>query len=325
VAKDSDHLLAEYRVMLVIRRVEERLSALFAAGEIPGFIHLSIGQEAVAAGIMSALEATDTIASTHRGHGHSIAKGVPLDRFFMELLGKREGLCAGHGGSIHVADLSVGMLGANGIVGAGIPLALGSALAHKLHGGKRVAAAFFGDGALAEGTLHESLNMAALWRLPMLFVLENNGWAEFSKGAAQFAGSLSGLAGAFGIAYRKVDGNDVREVAAAAAEEVAALRDGKGPRAIECVTRRVHGHFEGDPQKYRAQDEQATVDDPDDPLVRARQYLLDLSVGAEVIEQVGAEVEAAIELALGRAREGSEPRLSEALDAVYTSMPEAAR
>jgi len=174
---DPARLLDLYRQLLLIRRSEERLSTMFADGEVPGFIHLSIGQEAVSVGVMSALTAEDTIASTHRGHGHAIAKGLPLDGFFSELLARDEGLCRGRGGSMHVADMSVGMLGANGIVGAGLSIALGSALAHKRLGRHAVAVAFFGDGALAEGLLHECLNMAALWRLPLLFVCENNGWS----------------------------------------------------------------------------------------------------------------------------------------------------
>ncbi|MFP3941200.1 MAG: thiamine pyrophosphate-dependent enzyme [Thermoanaerobaculia bacterium] len=216
--------------MLRIRRVEERLAGLFADGEVPGFIHLSIGQEAIAAGVASALDPADTIASTHRGHGHALAKGVALDAFFMEIMGRDTGVCRGRGGSMHVADMSVGMLGANGIVGAGIPLAVGSALAHQTRHTGGVAAAFFGDGALAEGVLHESLNLAALWKLPMLFVCENNGWSEFSPTARQFVANVRELAAAFGIESERVDGNDAAAVAQAAARQVTALREGAGPR-----------------------------------------------------------------------------------------------
>src|SRR5271156_4463003 len=172
-------LLRLYAEMRLIREVEQRLSVLFGDGEIPGFIHLSIGQEAVAVGIAAALQRHDTLASNHRGHGHALAKGLDVSRFFLEILGRSEGYCGGRGGSMHVADMSVGMLGANGIVGAGLSIALGSALAHRTLGRPAIAVAFFGDGALAEGLLHECLNLAAVWRLPLLFVCENNGWGEF--------------------------------------------------------------------------------------------------------------------------------------------------
>jgi len=178
----GDHLNAAdardlYRMVVLIRRAEEHLRDLFSNGEVPGFIHLSIGQEAISAGIMSALGAEDTIASTHRGHGHALAKGISVDGFFAELLGRELGLCRGRGGSMHVADMSVGMLGANGIVGAGLSIALGSALAHKTLRRNAIAVAFFGDGALAEGLVHETFNLAMLWKLPVVFICENNNYA----------------------------------------------------------------------------------------------------------------------------------------------------
>ena len=229
-ANSPARLIALYRLIVLIRRAEERLITMFADGEVPGFIHLSIGQEAVSAGVMSALGPRDTIASTHRGHGHAIAKGLPLDGFFAELLARDEGLCRGRGGSMHVADMSVGMLGANGIVGAGLSIALGSALAHRRLGRREVAVAFFGDGALAEGLVHECMNLAALWRLPLLFVCENNGWSEFLPSSKQIAFTLADLAGAYGLPHTLVDGNDVAAVADAAAEVVAGVRGG-GPAA----------------------------------------------------------------------------------------------
>lgn len=305
----SGQRLAAYRTMLLIRRVEERLSTLFAEGEVPGFIHLSIGQEAIAAGIGAVLERRDTLAATHRGHGHALAKGMALKPFFQEIMGRDGGVCRGRGGSMHVADMSVGMLGANGIVGAGIPLAVGSALAHQVRRSGGVAVALFGDGALAEGVLHESFNLAALWKLPLLFVCENNGWSEFSPTARQFVARVLDLGAAFGIAGEQVDGNDVEAVAEAAGRQVAALRRGEGPRLLECITRRVRGHFEGDPQKYRND----TEDPAADPLLRARQRL-----AGEDLDALEAEVAEAIEAAVAAARAAAPADFAGALAGVYT-------
>src|SRR5690606_10336086 len=254
-APSADRLQALYRTMSLIRHVEQTLSQLFANSEVPGFIHLSIGQEAVAAGVASALLPQDTLATTHRGHGHVLARGMDVTGFVKEIMGRQGGLCKGRGGSMHVADLSLGILGANGIVGAGIPIALGSAIAHATRRTDGVAVAFFGDGAMAEGVLHETLNMAALWKVPLMLVCENNGWSEVSPTSRQFAAKLEALAAAFGIAYARVDGNDAPAVAEAAREACAALRAGRGPFVLECITHRVRGHYEGDPQKYRDADE----------------------------------------------------------------------
>ena len=310
----AEALVALHRTMLRIRRAEERLAALFADGEVPGFIHLSIGQEAIAAGVGAALGRADTVASTHRGHGHALAKGVALDAFFMEIMGRDTGICRGRGGSMHVADMSVGMLGANGIVGAGIPLAVGSAMAHQTRGTGAVAVAFFGDGALAEGVLHESLNLAALWKLPVVFVCENNGWSEFSPTARQFVANVRDLAAAFGIAGEEVDGNDAEAVALAAAAHVAAAREG-GPRVLECITRRVRGHYEGDAQKYRDDAEAAPEADP---LARSAARLDAAGVAATQLDAVEAEVMAEIDAALAAARAAPEADPAAAAADVYT-------
>lgn len=309
-------LLSLYEQMLIVRRAEERLSKLFADGEIPGFIHLSIGQEATAVGVASALGRADTIASTHRGHGHALAKGMDLVPFFQELLGKDGGLCRGRGGSMHVADTTIGMLGANGIVGAGLPIALGSALAHQVRGDGAVAVAFFGDGAVAEGVLHETMNMAALWRLPLLLVCEHNGWSEFSPSARQLAVDLAQLAGAFGIRHERVDGDDVEAVSRASAGAVAELRRGAGPRFLECTTHRVRGHYEGDPQKYRDPAELEALA-RHDPLARCRRRLAELGAGAAELEAVQARVTAAVEAAVEAARTAPLPELGSALADVY--------
>jgi len=310
-------LLALYRSLVLIRRSEERLSRMFADGEVPGFIHLSIGQEAVSAGVMSALTAEDTIASTHRGHGHAIAKGLSLDGFFAELLARDTGLCRGRGGSMHVADMSVGMLGANGIVGAGASIALGSALAHKTQKNGAVAVAFFGDGALAEGLMHECLNMAALWKLPLLFVCENNGWGEFLPTSKQLAFSLKDLAAAYRIPHVVIDGNDVAVVAEHAARIVAEVRS-EGPRVLECITTRVRGHFEGDAQKYRDPDELASLS-ARDPLDVTASQLRALGIGESALSDIAEEIAARIEAAVEAARAAPMPSFEASKADVYTA------
>src|SRR5262245_2569951 len=312
---EAESMLAFYERLLLVRRCEERLVTLFSGGEVPGFIHLSIGQEAVAVGVVSALREEDTIASTHRGHGHAIAKGVPLERFFAELLGKDSGVCRGRGGSMHVADMRVGMLGANGIVGAGLPIAVGSALAHRARGDGRIAVAFFGDGALAEGVLHESINIAALCKLPVLFVCEANGWSEFSPVSEQIAFDVPAWAASLGLCYAKVDGNDVLAVARAAAALVEGLRRGGPPAFLECATTRVRGHYEGDAQKYRPADEEVGRD----PLAVAAEHLERLGVEASRIAKVAARIDEQVDGAVAAARAARPASLEAALQDVYTA------
>jgi acetoin:2,6-dichlorophenolindophenol oxidoreductase subunit alpha len=314
---DIAELVRWYADLLLIRRVEERLISLFADGEVPGFIHLGIGQEAVSVGIMSALTPADTIASTHRGHGHALAKGMSLNGFFSELMGKENGICRGRGGSMHVADMSIGMLGANGIVGAGISIALGSALAHKVLERNAIAVAFFGDGALAEGILHECLNMAALMKLPLLFVCENNGWSEFSPTAKQVAFSLERLADAHAIPYGRVEGNDVLAVSARARESAALIRAGNGPRILECTTDRVRGHYEGDNQKYRSARELSSLS-TNDPIRVVLDHLANTIVPNDEIKRISEATDARIEDAIAAARSATAPEFSRALGDVYT-------
>jgi acetoin:2,6-dichlorophenolindophenol oxidoreductase subunit alpha len=316
----SAELLRLYADMRLIREVEQRLSALFGDGEIPGFIHLSIGQEATAVGVAGALRTDDTLASNHRGHGHAIAKGLDLSRFFLEIMGRREGYCGGRGGSMHVADMSVGMLGANGIVGAGLSIAVGSALAHQLRKTGAIACVFFGDGALAEGVLHESFNMAALWKLPILFVCENNGWSEFSPASRQLATEPLKLAETFKIPAERVDGNDVVAVRTAAAAAIEAVRAGGGPRLVECNTTRVRGHFEGDPQKYRDTGEFDEIGRKD-PLKRATDELRALGVAEADIAAADEAARRRVEEAVAAARAGTAPIPEAALADVYS--PEA--
>ena len=305
-------LIELYRWMVLIREAETNCGALFAAGEIPGFIHLSDGQEGVSVGVMASLRPDDTIASTHRGHGHALAKGLALDGFFRELMGKADGACKGRGGSMHVADLSVGMLGANGIVGGGIAIALGSGLAQKLRGGDGLAVSFFGDGALAEGIIHECLNIAQLKTIPMLFVCENNGWSEFSPTSTQVTFTLEKLAAAYGIPYFGIDGSDVEKVADLAADLVARIRRERGPIVLECSTTRIRGHYEGDSQRYR--NDPAP---PVDPLAIARAALEARGIGAAELEEIEGAIRAEVQRAVEAARLSTEESLHEAQAEVY--------
>ena len=248
-----EHLLDVYRMMRTIREFEERVHAEFATGEIPGFVHLYAGEEASAVGVCSNLDGRDTIASTHRGHGHCIARGVDVIEMMAEIYGRKTGSCHGKGGSMHIADLSKGMLGANGIVGGGPPLICGTALAAKLKGTGGVSVAFFGDGGSNQGTTLESMNLASVWNLPAVFVAENNGYAETTSSTWSVASdNIADRAAGFGMPGVIVDGFDFFAVHEAASEAIAHARDGGGPTLIEMKFTRYFGHFEGDQQTYRA-------------------------------------------------------------------------
>jgi TPP-dependent pyruvate/acetoin dehydrogenase alpha subunit len=242
---EKDVLIGLYRTMLTIRRFEERVSKEFHEGTIAGFVHSYIGQEAVAAGVIANLRRDDRIISNHRGHGHCIAKGADLNGMMAEIYGKRTGYCKGKGGSMHIADFSVGMLGANGIVGAGLPIATGAALAAQLEGKGRVTVVFFGDGASQEGEFHESLNLASIWKLPIVFICENNFYGVNTP--AQYAMGMTDIARkalSYDMPGMALDGNDVVAVYSAAHEAVAQARTGNGPSLLECRTYRWHSHFE---------------------------------------------------------------------------------
>ncbi len=315
---ESELLIDCYRLMQRIRMVEERLSSLFADGSIPGFIHLSIGQESVPVGISRHLSDSDTIAVTHRGHGHALAKGMELAPFFAEMMGKQNGICKGRGGSMHIADASIGMLGANGIVGGGLSIATGSALAHKLDDSGNIGVAYFGDGALAEGVFHECLNLSALWSLPCLFVCENNGWGEFSRTDLQFRGNLKKLAKAFGVPYQYVDGIDVGAVTDAAGDIVSAMRNKAQPYVLECKVERFHGHFEGDPQKYRDESDLATLAERD-PIIYLRDKLIRSGIAQPIFDDIVARLALEIDDAVERATAGPAPDFADARLAVYAS------
>ena len=262
-----DELLQVYQTMRTIREFEERVHVEFSRGDIPGFVHLYAGEEASAAGIMTHLRQHDHIASTHRGHGHCIAKGVDVKGMMAEIFGKKSGVCGGKGGSMHIADLDKGMMGANGILGAGAPLACGAALAAKYRDNGDIAISFVGDGASNQGTFLESLNLASIWNLPVVFVVENNGYAEStSVDWAVACDSYVDRASGFGMPGVTVDGTDFFAVYEAAGEIIRRAREGGGPSLLECKMIRFFGHFEGDAQTYRASGE---VDD-----IRANQDCL---------------------------------------------------
>ena len=252
----KEDLLSAYRTMRTIREFEERLHVEFARGDIPGFVHLYAGEEACATGIMMHLTDIDRIASTHRGHGHCIAKGVDVDAMMAEIYGKATGCCHGKGGSMHIAELEKGMMGANGILGAGAPLICGAGLAAKFRGDGGIGITFFGDGAANQGTVLESMNLAAVWNLPVLFVVENNGYAEStSVEYATAVDSYVDRATGFGLPGVSVDGTDFFAVYEAAGEMIRRARTGGGPALLECKTIRFFGHFEGDAQTYKAKGE----------------------------------------------------------------------
>ena len=306
-----------FREMLLIRRFEEKVEERFRAGELPGFLHVAIGQEASATGVCAALTREDVIASTHRAHGHTIAKGTPVEKIMAELYGKVEGCSRGYGGSMHLYDIEVGNLGANAVVAGGMPAIVGAALTFQMREEKRVAVAFFGDGATNTGTFHESLNLAQLWKVPAIFVLENNGWAESTPATQQLplpVDELGKRAAAYGMKLLEADGQDVEAVylAALAAREHALA--GKGPVFLHLRTHRLTGHYVGDPQVYRDREELKQERETKDPirLLGARLELRDEDFAA-LDAEVTAEVEASVEFA----KAGTDPKPEDALKYVY--------
>jgi acetoin:2,6-dichlorophenolindophenol oxidoreductase subunit alpha len=294
-----------FRRMLLIRKAEERLAHDFRSGELPGPVHLYIGQEAIAVGFCAHLCDSDWITSTHRGHGHFLAKGGDLQAMFAEILGRSAGICGGMGGSMHVADTAKGIIGANGIVGGGIGLSVGAALAAQLDDEGRVAVAFFGDGAAAQGVLSEALNIGALWKLPLILVCENNGFSEFSPTEKVIAGRIADRGAAYGVPSRVVDGNDLMAVWQTAHGAINRARSGNGPTLVEAHTYRFHGHVEGEEtflkSAYRTREE---IEEKrlHDPLARLQSDLeqrgvLDKATAARLRSEVEKEVEIAAERA----------------------------
>lgn len=316
-----EQLLDRYRTMRTIREFEERLHVDFSRGDIPGFVHLYAGEEAVAAGILCQLTDGDRIASTHRGHGHCIAKGVDVIGMMKEIYGKKGGSCNGKGGSMHIADLSKGMMGANGILGAGAPLICGAAIAAKFRNKGEIGICFFGDGASNQGTVLESMNLAAAWTLPVIFVVENNGYAEStSRDYATAVDSYVDRATGFGMPGVTIDGTDFFAVHEAAAEVIRRTREGAGPTLIECKTVRFHGHFEGDAQTYRPAGE---IDD-----IRANKDCLKLFstqvtgagvVTAAELAAIDAEVAELIQTAVFEAKAAPLPTEADLCTDVYVT------
>ncbi|MCL1631890.1 thiamine pyrophosphate-dependent dehydrogenase E1 component subunit alpha [Sporolactobacillus sp. CPB3-1] len=310
-----------YTKMQEIRQFENAVHDIFAKGEIPGFVHLYAGEEAVAVGVCAHLTDRDSITSTHRGHGHCIAKGCDLNGMMAEIFGRATGLCRGKGGSMHIADVSKGMLGANGIVGAGLPLAIGAGLTAKVKKTKDVAVCFFGDGASNHGTFHEAVNMAAIWKLPVIFVCENNGFGEASTFEyAAAAERISDFAHVYKIAGDTVDGKDLTAVYDAAGKAVVRARNGEGPTIIECLTYRDYGHFEGDTQSYKDKKQQHRAVTEDDAILRFQDYVKKNKLLSEKeIKQVDERVKAAIKEAIRFSEESPFPDDKEVTTDVYVS------
>ena len=309
-----------YRVMRTIRAFELRIAKEFAAGTVPGMTHLYVGQEAVAAGICADLTEIDYIASTHRGHGHCIAKGCDIRGMAMELFRKAEGLCKGKGGSMHIADISKGMLGANAIVGGASPLASGAAMSVKTLGRKNVAVAFVGDGASNQGTTLESMNYAVVLKLPVIFAVENNGYGEHTGIDYAVGADMTERAASFGMAAAKVDGTDFFAVHEAMREAIRRAHNGEGPTTIECVAKRWRGHFEGDPQAYRPKGEVEALAQTSDPIKKFRKQVLVADVlTQEELDRLDEEIAAKVDEAVDEALIAPQPDPNELLTDVYVS------
>lgn len=315
---DKELLTHFYRTMVRIRHFEEKANDLFLSGVLPGFIHLYIGEEAIATGICSNLTKTDLITSTHRGHGHCIAKGAEIKRMMAEIFGKKTGYCKGKGGSMHIADFSIGMLGANGVVGGGYNLATGAALAAKLRKTGQVAVCFFGDGASNRGTFHEAVNLASAWKLPVIFVLELNQYASTTPYRTTCnVENISDRAHGYGIPGVVVDGNDVFAVYEVAKTAVERARSGLGPTFIEAKTYRIKGHFVGDPEKYRSREE-VEAQKENCPIKRFKEKVLaDKNMTLEELNSMDDAAVAEIEAAVKYAEESPWPEPEEALEDLF--------
>ncbi len=323
---DIELYLGMYEQMAKIRAFENKVNELYTSAKMPGLSHLYIGEEAVAVGVCSALTKEDYITSTHRGHGHCLAKGAHVDRMFAELLGKKAGYCAGKGGSMHIADPESGNLGANAIVGGSAAIATGAALASKKLGNGRVVVCFFGEGALGQGLLYESMNMAQLWKLPILYVCENNHYNEYTHFREAAAGELADRPKAFGIQTESVDGQNVRQVFEAAQRLVERARRGDGPAFLLCETYRYHGHHVGDIDRsyYRSKEEERHWQEQRDPLRTLAEWLTGAAqLERSVFEQIEGSVQAEIEAGADFAIRAPFPELSEVTEHVYAESPHA--
>lgn len=314
-----DDLVIAYRRMRTIRAFEDAVHAEFAAGTIPGFVHLYAGEEASGVGVCMHLGAQDKIASTHRGHGHCIAKGVEVGPMMHEIFGRKDGLCGGKGGSMHIADLSKGMLGANGIVGAGAPLVCGAALTAKTLKTGGVAVCFYGDGASNQGPVLESYNLAKIWNLPVVFVAEDNGYAESTASSWSVGGSQTGRAAGFGIPAREVDGSDFFDVYEASGDAIARARAGDGPTLLHVRLNRFYGHYEGDAGTYRLPEEVERARQRD-PIKLFRERVVETAlISAEELDATDREVEAEIADCLVSAKAASMPTEADLMTDVYVT------
>ncbi len=315
----NDVMREMMRMMVRIRRFEEAVAQLFKRGKLPGFVHLYIGEEASAVGVCTALRKDDRITSTHRGHGHLIAKGATVDGMMAELLGKIDGLSKGKGGSMHAVDFGLGVLGTNGIVGGGIPIATGAAWGDRQLGRDNVSVAFFGDGAANQGVLHEALNLSAIWKLPIIFLCENNGYTEWTATEKLTAGRISDRATPFGIPGEQVDGNDVVAMWDAVGRAAARARAGEGPTLIEARTYRWHGHNEGEEVfsgQYRPKEEVASWKELD-PIVRHRARMLAQGFDAAELDSIDAEETERVAQSIVFAEQSPYPDASDALLHVF--------
>ncbi|MEP0322527.1 thiamine pyrophosphate-dependent dehydrogenase E1 component subunit alpha [Bauldia litoralis] len=314
-----DELGAAYRRMRTIREFEDAVHTEFAAGTIPGFVHLYAGEEASGVGVCMHLDERDAIASTHRGHGHCIAKGVEVGPMMHEIFGRKEGLCGGKGGSMHIADLSKGMLGANGIVGAGAPLVCGAALTAKLLKTGGVAICFYGDGASNQGAVLESYNLAKIWNLPVVFVAEDNGYAEATASAWSVGGTQKGRGEGFGLPSREVDGGDFFAVYEAAGEAIERARSGGGPSLLHVKLNRFYGHFEGDAGTYRLPEEVEAARNAD-PIELFRQRIVEASlIDASELDAADREIEAEIRACMVAAKAAPMPGEADLMTDIYVA------
>ena len=306
-----------YGALWRIRLFEGHVQRLAGAGEIPGFPHLSTGQEGVAVGVCTQLELEDVLFTSHRGHGHVLAKGSDMEATFAEILGRRSGLCGGRGGSMHLVDAASGVLGATGVVAGNLALAAGAAWALQVQGRENISVAFFGDGATGAGAFHETLNLAALWRLPVLFVCENNGYAEFtSREEHSNVTHVSSFAAPYGIATKTIDGNDLPAVYATARHAIESLRGGAGPYLLECMTFRMAGHYVGDAQQYRSKEELAEIREKC-PIERLKRLLIERGVDPQELEAIGERARIEVLRAVERALEAPLPDPATVLQYVY--------
>ena len=315
---DPKTLAERYRLMLRIRFHEEAIKILFTQGKIGGTTHLYIGQEAIAAGLVAQLRKDDFISSTHRGHGHMLAKGGELKPMLAEILGRADGYCKGKGGSMHIASITLGNLGANGIVSGGLPIAVGSGISAKMRGTDQITVVSFGDGAANEGNTHESMNLASLWKLPVLFLFENNRYAVSTETSRSMAGNMEKRAAGYDLPFTRVDGNDLEAVHFAAQDAIAYVRSGKGPFVMQGDTYRIEGHYYGDAMVYRSTEE---VDGwrKKDPILHVERLLAERGIMSEAeYQQVRSEIQQEVNEAVAFAEASPQPALESIFEDVYT-------